>query len=142
MINHFNEATPEAVKQALLDAQSSEERIRVFYGGIVTGKSWHEENDVIGYVGNSNGTLKVPILLYNSQSVGGGAILDHCIVAIKSKAHWLYRHPALDLGTWTMTNDLDGYWHVSLSDGRHARFETKKKAQRYIDFMLGKRFTK
>ena len=43
---------------------------------------WGDDCDVKGRIGRSGGSIKIPILLYNSRSLGGGAILDHCIVKI------------------------------------------------------------
>jgi hypothetical protein len=62
------------------------ERIRIVldYGDVNTGESWGEEHDIYGYVGRSSGKIKIPILVYNRRSFGGGAILDHCIIGIKT----------------------------------------------------------
>jgi hypothetical protein len=61
-------------------------RIIVDYGDIKTGKSWGETYDVSGYVGRSTGSIKVPLLVHNSRSLGGGAMLDHCILTVKTSA--------------------------------------------------------
>ena len=58
-------------------------RIVLDYGDTETGKSWEEDCDVVGRVGRSNGSIKIPILLRNSRSTGGCHILDHCIIGIK-----------------------------------------------------------
>lgn len=82
---------PEVIR--ILEAcRQDRTRIRVHYGDVVTGKDWI---DVTGKVGRSMGPIKVPLLIHNCRSLGGGALLDHCIVRIvtsKGKRE-LYRHP-------------------------------------------------
>ena len=58
-------------------------RIVVDYGNVETKESWNETYDIKGRLGRSGGNIKVPILLYNKRSIGGSAILDHCILSIK-----------------------------------------------------------
>lgn len=58
-------------------------RIILDYGDTETGESWNEVYDITGRLGRSTGNVKIPILLHNSRSIGGGAILDHCIIGIK-----------------------------------------------------------
>lgn len=70
--------------------------IQLHYGDIGTGEDWGEVNDVIGTLGRSTGPIKVPIILENSFSSGGPAILDHCIVMIVCQSEngaVLYQHP-------------------------------------------------
>lgn len=59
-------------------------RIVLDYGDIKTGRSWGEVYDITGRLGRSSGSIKIPILLHNSRSIGGGGILDHCIIGIKT----------------------------------------------------------
>lgn len=70
-------------------------RIRVHYGDVATGKDWMDVYDVTGKVGRSMGPIKVPLLIHNSRSMGGGAMLDHCIVRIVTSKgkRVLYQHP-------------------------------------------------
>lgn len=44
---------------------------------------WNEQFDVTGYVGRSTGPIKVPLLIHNRRSLGGPAILDHCIIGVR-----------------------------------------------------------
>ena len=48
-----------------------------------------------GYIGRSTGSQKIPLLIYNTRSMGGDHILDHCIVKIATAVgkHVLYQHP-------------------------------------------------
>ena len=70
-------------------------RIIVDLGNVETGESWNEHYETIGYVGRSMGPVKVPLLVFNRRSMGGGTILSHCIIGIKTSKgkRTLYRHP-------------------------------------------------
>lgn len=91
----YDVRTPKEVIEELEKARQSRTRLVVDYGDVETGRSWKEEFDVTGYVGRSTGTSKIPLLVYNSRSFGGGSILDHCIIKISlSKGKKvLYQHP-------------------------------------------------
>lgn len=78
---HFK--TNNEVISVLENARLNHLRIEIDYGDIKTGKSWGEENDTIGYVGRSTGENKIPLLIKNNRSLGGGSLLDHCIIKIK-----------------------------------------------------------
>ncbi|MCE5212625.1 MAG: hypothetical protein LLG40_13865 [Deltaproteobacteria bacterium] len=142
---YYHKNTPERVIMALEGSRNCGERIRLFYGDIQSGKCWNEENDVLGTVGRSMGPVKIPIILNNSRSSNGAGILDHCIVKIINKGSILYRHPSFNCGNWTMTltSDKPDYKENALCNGKIvARFKKEGQAQRYIDFMTGKRFSK
>ncbi len=80
------------VIEVLEQCRLNNTRIRLFLGDTITGKVWPELHDVTGYVSRSTGVVKVPILRYNSIAVGGGAILDHCIMKISdTKGNVLYK---------------------------------------------------
>ena len=78
----FDENTCDKVKAALVDCYHSKARIRIWYGDTATGVSWLEEYDTIGTIGRSGGQVKIPLLLKNARSSGGGGILCHCIIRI------------------------------------------------------------
>lgn len=82
----YHKETADAVVDVLEKARQNRTRIVLDYGDTKTGKSWGEVHDVAGYVGRSTGIYKVPLLVHNSRSLGGGAILDHCITGIKTSA--------------------------------------------------------
>lgn len=142
----FHRDTPKAVRDILESAHKSGTRLRLFYGDTQTGRDWLEEFDVIGTIGRSTGTLKVPQLIASSRSMGGGAVLDNCIVRIIDTAtrRELYRHPqyvtpGFDLRHSSM---IDHPWEVLHNGQIHARFKTAEKAKRWIAFMRGERFDK
>ena len=139
----YHVATPAAVVQVLEQARQNRTRIHVSFGDATTGLDWLEEWDITGYVGRSMGPVKVPLLVANRRSLGGGAILDHCIVRIRESAggRILYRHPDYHYGTLAIRPKAEP---VTLPDGRvlnidvvqdgkvHASFESMDKARRWV----------
>lgn len=147
----FNAKTPDEVRKVLTNAYHSGRRIRVFYGDVGTGLAWMEEHEVCGAVGRSTGITKVPLLIARKDGAGGPAMLDHCIVRIDytDTKKTAYRHPKLDIGTFRIApSTATGYTDevYVLQRGRPetliANFKSHDKAQRYIDFMTGKRYNK
>lgn len=139
----YHTETPAAVIEVLERARQNRTRIHVSYGDRTSGLDWLEEFDAHGYVGRSIGPIKVPLLVANRRSLGGGAILDHCIVRIRSSAggRVLYQHPAYHFGTLAIRPKAEP---VTLPDGRtlnidvirdgelHAAFENMVKARRWV----------
>jgi hypothetical protein len=74
----------------------SGERVRFYWGDPETGLDWDEEYDIKGRIGNSTGTVKIPILVYSRRSYGGGAIMCGNIVKITETVKpykVIYEHP-------------------------------------------------
>lgn len=92
-ISYHSETSEEVIK-VLEHARQNRIRIVLDYGHLNTGQSWGETNGIAGTIGNSTGTIKIPLLVHNSKSIGGGSILDHRIVKIsESKGKKvLYQH--------------------------------------------------
>jgi hypothetical protein len=82
----YHDETPDEVVRVLENARANRTRIVLDYGDVKTGESWGEVYDIAGYIGRSTGSIKVPLLIHNARSMGGGAILDHCIISIKTSA--------------------------------------------------------
>ena len=61
---------------------TTHQRIRLIYGDVATGKAWGEDSRDAGTIGRSMGTKKIPLLVRTSRSMGGEAILTHCIVKV------------------------------------------------------------
>ena len=141
---YFNEDTPQEVCNAILDMRQKRHRIRVWYGK--DGKSWNEENDITGYIGKSTGWKPIPILIHNTRSMGGGALLCDCIVKMvdTTAKRVVYQHPNFSQPVFTVgKTERTDYPYAIYADGQvYSRHETEKQAQRLADFMNGKRNNK
>ena len=140
--------TPAAVIRVLESSRRFNSRIRVFYGDIETGRDWCEEYDTIGTIGRSMGKIKIPLLIKNSRSMGGEAILDHCIIKITEAAGGRvlyqsknYTAPAVGI-TDQGEKAVIRFACVDADNITRACFETREKAEKYCDFINGKRNTK
>lgn len=132
----FSNETPEELVTAILNT-SRDTRVRVWLGK--DGKSWNEENDICGYIGRSTGQVKIPLLVNNSRSLGGGALMDGCIIKmVETKTNKvLYQHPDFCQSLFT-TNGCEVF-----SDGElYGKCKSEGSAQRLSDFMNGKRHAK
>ena len=131
----FYEGTDEKVMNAIC-SNLHKNRVRFWYGK--DGKSWNEENDIIGYIGRTTGK-HFPILVHNSRSLGGGIILTDRVVKMQDvkTGRVLYQHPMFSQSVFTANNN------EVLQDGSvYARCNNEKQAQRLSDFMNGKRHSK
>jgi hypothetical protein len=145
----YDTRTPDEVVRVLEQARLSRTRLHVSLGhteGDKAGLDWLEEFESHGYVGRSTGSIKVPLLIANSRSLGGGALLDHCIVRIRQSngGRVLWQHPAYRFGSMEIRAKAEP---VTLSDGRvltvdvlrdgepHAAFENVAQARRWVQKM-------
>lgn len=132
----FKVSTPDKVCNILNDAMISRRRLKLMYGNLETGKSWNEEYDIIGYVGRSTGNSKIPLLIANSRSMGGGAILDDCILKITDvkTGQCLYKHENIKEQTFEIVpSDMAEYSHNVLIDGQlYSRHRTERSAKMLI----------
>lgn len=139
----FDERTPDEVIRVLESARQNRTRLHISLGDTSNGKDWLEEFESHGYVGRSMGPVKVPLLVANTRSLGGGSILAHCIVRIRESAggRVLYQHPDYHHGRLEIRQKTEP---VTLPDGRtltvdvlrdgelHASFESVEKARRWV----------
>ena len=123
--------TPARVCEILENARTSGQRIQIYYGDAATGKNWNEEHDTRGTIGRSCGSVKIPILIATSRSLGGGSILDHRIVKIRNKYGIIYRHENLQESTFEIVpSDLPEYSHNVIIDGQlYSRHKTERSAK-------------
>jgi len=86
---------PEVIRILENHLHDYSERLHLSYGDKETGEDWNEEYDVDGYIGRSSGSIKIPLLIHNSRSMGGSGILTDCIVRIQTAKGkiTLYKHP-------------------------------------------------
>jgi hypothetical protein len=140
MLN-FHADTPKQVQDILTHLNMSKERVRLYYGDPVTGKSWLDEHDIYGTIGRSTGNVKVPLLIYDSRSISGAHILDHCIIRIDTKYRTLYKHPNFHTCEFAQ-HDNDVYTVHNGIEMIHARLDSSASATRYIAWLTGKRFSR
>ena len=149
----LDDRTNGLIAETLYSAYKRDVRVRIWYGDIETGHAWLEELDVTGRVGVSMGPIRIPILLSNIRSTGGGGILDHCIVKVqetKSK-RVLYEHPTFGRGHFRIGGEPEydevpiPVYHYHTGDDKGwqnvANFKIWDQAVRWVDFMTGKRMT-
>lgn len=137
----YHADTPEPVVEVLETVRQNQRKVRLFYGNTQTGQSWFDEHDVIGRIGRSTGPIKVPLLIEPGE-IGGPALLDHCVIRIDSPRTVLYQHEQFRTGEFSLVHGQveRAPWEVFIDQAVHARFQDKRQAQRYIDFMQGRRF--
>ena len=138
---HYRVQTDAKIINWLETARERNQRIRVFYGDTVTGRDWMEENDTMGYVGRSTGFFNIPLLVFSKRSLGGTAILDHCIVRITIDGRDVYRHhnyhqPELFVAGGEFAGED---FRVQTEDDVLAFFGSEEKAHTWKEFMEGKR---
>ena len=78
----YSSDTPKRVRE-ILEARlhKFDYRVRLHYGDRITGVLWGDKET--GYIGRSTGQMRVPLILCNKRSSGGGAILDSSILRIE-----------------------------------------------------------
>ncbi len=137
---YFDPGTPPEVARVLESCRNAGNKVRLVLGDPSTGESWLDEYDVVGIIGRSTGTLKVPLLVEDGEN-GGGAILTACVLCIidwRSGRVW-FRHSAYqtpELGI-KPSSDADRPWAVLHRDKEVARFSDIGKAGAYLAFMRG-----
>ena len=139
-INKWGYLLSKGVIEAIESAYNRKVRVRFWYGDIATGKSWNEENDIIGKIGFSTGGInKIPILLQKETSIGGVGILPTAIIKIQETVskRILYIHPTFVNGVYTFKESA-----TYVDNKPNAKFRNEKLAKRYCDFMNGKRMNK
>lgn len=150
----FSPDTDPAVMRVLNQARKDKTRIRIFLGDTAPesntyGKIWPECYDVTGYVGRSMGSVAIPLLLKNSRSMGGGAILCGNILKItniKTKA-CLYQHPnawfplyiAKGTGVYLAKNNEAENLEAQPSFDFSSCKDGERKAQNMASFLMGNR---
>lgn len=137
---YFDPGTPPEVALALESCRKAGDKVRLVLGDTTTGESWLDEYDVVGTIGRSTGSLKVPLLVEDGED-GGGAILTACVLCIIDwrSGRTRYRHPAYqapELGI-KPTHDAAHPWAVLQRDKEVARFRDIGKAGAYLAFMRG-----
>ena len=135
-------ADPKVV-EALELAREKRWRLRIWHGDTDTGRPHMDEHDVLGYVGRSMGPArKVPLLIYNSRSLGGAPIMAEHIVRIdRTNGSNLYRHPKWQFPNWHIDDthvDEDFPWALFLDGNKvHSRHYDYQDAYNLLRFLRG-----
>lgn len=137
---YFDPDTDAQVKAVLEQCRHLRGKVRLILGNTDTGLTWPDEHAVVGIIGRSTGSMKVPLLIEDGDT-GGGAILCACILAIIDwvSGDFLYRHPAFQAPDLKLEQcQLDSYrWEVTHQGKTVARFQDLGKAAAYVAFMCG-----
>lgn len=138
---YFDPGTDPKAARALEICRRDGRKVRLVLGDTATGRCWLDEHDVVGRIGRSAGTLKVPLLIEPGED-GGAAILTNCLLRLIDwdSGRDLYRHPAYrvpGLAIQRAPKQADLPWQV-LHDGTVAAcFSDIGKAGGYLAFMCG-----
>jgi len=137
----YHQETPGQVIRILEKLQKSGAEVRIYYGDTQTGQSWHDEFDVVGRIGRSTGSIKIPLLVPKGDC-GGPGLLDHCIIRIDSREGTLYQHKKFRVGEMTLFqgNDKQLPWEVFIDSVLHARFALNAEATKFMSFLQGNLF--
>lgn len=134
---YFSSKTPDVVCDILNTYLHQDKTIRVFYGDAESGRCWMDEYDTIGRVGRSMGPCKIPLLIKTKRSMGGGAMLDDCIIRIQEGSRVLYQYDKFHMPKV----EVNGC--KVMFDGKvYADCKSGVQAQKLAAFMRGERNSK
>ena len=146
---HYDVRTPDSVIKVLENARQKRQRLHISLGYTEhdgyddkIGQDWLEEYMSHGYIGRSTDIKPIPLLVHNSRSMGGPALLDYCIVRIRTSkgGNVLYQHPKYDHGKITVHRkfvpvDYPGgklTVEVRRNGEEHASFRDMTSARRFL----------
>ena len=137
---YFDPGTDAKAARVLESCRKRERKVRLILGDTSTGEPWLEEHDVVGRIGRSTGSLRVPLLIEPGEC-GGAAILCACLLVIIDwgSGDFLYRHAAYreaDLSIQPSGN-ADRSWDVLRRNEVVASFGDIGQAGAYLAFMRG-----
>jgi hypothetical protein len=133
---YYNEGTPQRIIEILEQARETGQRLQLFYGDIETGRNWNEEYNTTGTIGRSTGTVKIPLLIATSRSMGGGGISTDRIIAIRDTKtkKVLYRSPNFQPQQMEIvSSDLPEYkFNLNINGEMYSRHRTEESAKRLL----------
>lgn len=152
----YSPGTPKQLQDVLESLHSTNKRVRIWYGDPDTGLCWDEEYDVMGYIGRSTGTVKVPLLVHSRSSLGGPQLSTGRIlrVDITKTGETIYKSPKYQRPVYEVLNNgpdsklpYVAYRVVQTGEDNQelhpvAAFADFGKANRWTQFMSGNRYSK
>lgn len=128
------------LEKVLQELYKTKDRVRIFYGDPVTGLDWCETYDTQGYIYKSTGIKPCYILVHNTRSMGGSAILCDNIVKITKDKKTIYQTENYHLPKLILESEKG---RVSVyKDGKgFYSYPTKEKAEKFVQFLQGERNT-
>ena len=138
---YFDPGTDPKAARALENSRRDGRKVRLVLGDTASGRCWLDEHDVVGRIGRSTGTLKVPLLVEPGED-GGTAISTSCLLRLIAwdSGRDLYRHPAYQvpgLAIQRAPERTDLPWQVLCDGTVVACFADIGKAGGYLAFMCG-----
>lgn len=137
---YFDPATDPKAARVLERCREANAKVRLILGDTATARTWLDEHDVVGRIGRSTGTLKVPLLIEPGAD-GGIAILTAYLLAIIDweSGEFLFRHPRYRAPDLLIRSgeDADRPWEVLHDEQVVACFPDIGKAGAYVAFMRG-----
>ena len=137
---YFDPGTDAKAARVLESCRKRERKVRLILGDTSIGEPWLEEHDVVGRIGRSTGSLKVPLLIEPDEH-GGCAILCACLLAIVDweSGDFLYRHTAYREADLSIkpSGDAARSWSVLRREEVVASFRDIGQAGAYLAFMRG-----
>ena len=124
-------------------------RVRIWYGDTETGRSWNVESEFSGTIGRSTGKIAIPLLIKNSRSYGGGALLDDHIIRIDDikEKRTIYKSDNFHVEKLEVEYESGSeypYRVMQYKDSGEvqnvANFKDGNAALRWIAFMRGERY--
>jgi hypothetical protein len=79
---NYHVDTPDSLINVLDSMRLNHTRIVMEQGDKATRTDWGDSQE--GYIGRSGGKIKIPIVLFSARSIGGPAILEQCIIRVKT----------------------------------------------------------
>lgn len=143
---YYHSDTPDKVIRILENSRLNNQRIRLFYGNTENGRDWMETWETIGTIGRSCGNVQIPLLIKNNRSMGGGAILDNCIVKITIDKKVVYQAenyylPEIVISECSEVLKREGYKFSVIAKyaGIFCNVKSKEKAENLVNFYKGLR---
>ena len=129
----------------LSECYRQKRRVRLWYGDRKSGESYFEAFETTGRIGRSYGDFKIPLVIPNSRSWGGGALSIGSLIRVDDikarKTLWKVPNYYDKLELFHVKgNKLP--WQVCGRSTTLACFETEEKARRWIDFQQGRRYNR